>query len=97
MASRDDFVAKMHRKIDELNAKIDELGRKARKEKAETREWYEEERRDLEAQKVEAESRLERVRQASGEAWEDLKVGAEGAWKKFKDSVDRAVSRFQGH
>ena len=42
-----------------------------------------------------ARSKLDELRQESGEAWGDLKPGLQKAWKELRDSVEIAASRFK--
>jgi uncharacterized coiled-coil DUF342 family protein len=95
MSKRDDYVRKMHSKLDEWNADIDRLAAKAGEIKAEARAEYDKQIQDLRSKRADAKKKLEDAEKAGEDAWEDLKGGLELAWKAVGEAFDSAKSRFR--
>jgi hypothetical protein len=49
----------------------------------------------LRSQRDTVQGRLEKLKNTSGNAWEDMKDGVDRAWEEIQQSVRRATSRFQ--
>lgn len=95
MPTKDEYVRKMHSKLDHWNAEIDKLATKASQSKAEMRAEYDKHIEELRTKRDEAKSNLERLQSAGEGAWEDMKVGVEMAWDAIGEAVDSAKSRFK--
>lgn len=89
--TRDDYVQKMHALLDQLNAEIDALTRRAENAGADVRD----ELAELRAKQGEARTRLDSLRDAGGEAWQDLKAGVELARDAVGEALESARSRFK--
>ncbi len=72
MTQRDDYVQKMKKQLDELNAKMDVLAAKANSAKAEARAKYSEEMDRLRQQSEVAAAKLEDLKAAGEDRWEAL-------------------------
>lgn len=95
MSTKNEYVAKMHSKLDKWNAEIDKLVVKADAAKAEAGSEYRERIEELRAKRDEAKTKLESLQNAGEGAWEDLKAGVEMAWDAIGEAVDSAVARFK--
>ncbi len=95
MSTKDEYVQKMHTKLDQWNAEIDKLALKADQEKEEARVEYYKQIEELRAGTRHARMRLEELRQAGESAWQDMKAGVEMAWDAIGVAVDSAKSRFK--
>ncbi|MFO7714453.1 hypothetical protein [Desulfosarcina sp.] len=93
--TRDAYVKKMKAKLDEWNAEIAKLEAKARQHKADAQMNYEEQIESLKNKRKSTERDLDKLRQAGGNAWEDLKTGVENAASSLKDAIRSAQSRFK--
>lgn len=95
MSTKDEYVRKMHSKLDLWNAEIDKLAAKADQAGAEARAEYYKHIEELRAQGEAARKRLDELQQSSESAWEDTKAGVEMAWNAIGEAVDSARSRFK--
>ena len=94
MSSKDDYVRKMHSKLDQWSAEIDALAARADQAKAEARGDYHRQIEALRDKQSQARAKLDEL-QGSGEgAWQDLKAGVEMAWDSMGEAVQSARSRF---
>jgi len=96
MATREDYVKQLSARLERWKEEIRSLearirGAKDAGEKA-RHERDLEEVRDKERQ---ARRRLDEVKAASEEAWQDLRQGAERVWKSVDDALHKARSRFK--
>lgn len=87
MSDRDLYIKKMKAKLDEWNADIAKLEAKADGAEADMKIKYNEKITVLKGQREEAAAKLMELRNASEDAWEEIKAGLENAW----DSLDKAV------
>jgi uncharacterized coiled-coil DUF342 family protein len=95
MTTRDDYVKKMHAKLDEWNADIDRLEARMKAASADVRVVYQRKLDQLRAQRDEAVSRLQHLRESSGAAWEELRAGMELAWEALSEALQSAKSQFK--
>lgn len=94
MPSKDEYVRKMHSKLDHWSAEIDKLAAKAYQSKADIRVEYNQQIEELRSKRNEARNKLERLQDAGEGAWEDMKAGVETAWNAIGTAIDSAKSRF---
>ncbi len=95
MNSRDEYLRKMHAKLDELNAEIDLLSTKAGGVTEDLRKEYHEQIESLKAKQAVAKQKVEELQRAGGSALEDMKSGIDLAWSAISEAVDSARSRFK--
>ena len=95
MSTKEEFVRKMHSKLDLWSAEIDKLSAKADQAGAEARAEYHKHIDELRAKKAAAQHKLEEFKQTSEGAWEDVKTGVELAWDAMGEAVDSVKSRFK--
>jgi len=89
------YVEKLKAQLDEWNADIDKLEAKAKKAEAEFKAKYEDDLAKLHLQRTEVKAKLAEIQDASEEAWEDLRYAFEKSWDIYKESIERAISRFK--
>ena len=95
MMTKDEYVRRMHSKLDHWNAEIDKLAAKASQSRAEVGAEYHRQVEELRSKRDEAKSSLERLQNAGEGAWEDMKAGLEMAWAAIGEAIDSAKSRFR--
>ena len=95
MTTKDEFVRKMHTKLDQWNAEIDSLKAKADTAEADARAEYNKQLEILRSKRDDARSKLHELEAAGESAWEDLKAGVELAWESVSEAVRSAASRFK--
>ena len=99
MSTKEDFVRKMHTKLDQWNAEIDALSEKANQAgdqaEREARAEYQKQLETLRSKRDHARSKLNELESASEGAWHDLKAGVELAWESVSEAVRSATARFK--
>ncbi|MBU1396471.1 MAG: hypothetical protein KKE84_10090 [Gammaproteobacteria bacterium] len=95
MSTKEEFVRKMHAKLDQWNAEIDALSAKANAAEAGARAEYHKQLEVLRSNRDHARSKLNEVESASEGAWQDLKAGVELAWESVSEAVRSATARFK--
>ena len=95
MSKKDEYLRKMHSRLDRWSAEIDALAAKADLAEAETRAGYHKQLEVLRSRRDDARKRMEHLQQSGEGAWEDLKSGLELAWDAMGEAVDSAKSRFK--
>jgi FtsZ-binding cell division protein ZapB len=88
------LIEKFNSKLDQAQARIDLLAAKAREADASGRLRLQQEMDNIREHKSALEKQADELKNASGQAWEDLKDGAEAGWKALAQAVDRAASRY---
>lgn len=94
MASRQEYIESLHRKIDEWNTQIDKLVAKKDRLEAESKLELQKQIDSLKGKRSEMEIQLENLKNTSADAWEDVKSGVDLAWEAMNTAVKSAVSRF---
>ncbi|MDN3521877.1 coiled coil domain-containing protein [Halomonas ramblicola] len=95
MSNREAYEQKLQAKLDEWQAEVDKLKARAQGAQADARIEYQEEIDRLESHRDEARQKLAELREASDDAWEDVKDGVERAWDSVSESFKSARSRFK--
>jgi hypothetical protein len=89
------FEEKLEAQMKEWNAQIDLLKAKADTAKAEAKVDYYAKIEALQHKRDTARTKLQELKSAGDEAWEDLKAGAEKAWAEVKKAFHDAASKFK--
>lgn len=92
---RDAYVEKLKAQIDKWNADIDGLQAKANKAGAEAKVKMQKHIDELKAKRQELEEKMKPIQKAGGEAWEDLRSGANQALKALGEAIESAKTRFK--
>ena len=95
MSTRDDYIRKMHSRLDHWNADIDRLAAKADQLAADVRVEFDAQIAALRSRRDDARKKLEQLQNAGEGAWQDMKAGMEMAWDAIGEAVDSAKSRFK--
>jgi archaellum component FlaC len=92
--SRENFIERLEKGIQDLQTRIDELWVKANLAKADARDEYQRQIKDLDKEKDGLRRQLEDLRKSGGDAWKILKDGLDRAYKEVKASLDEAKKKF---
>ena len=92
--TKEEFEEKLQARLKELNIRIAKLREKGHDLKGDAKEKWARSMEDLEAKRDVAEARLAEVRESTAEAWEDLRMGAQVAWKEMENSFHEASKEF---
>ena len=95
MSKRDIYVEKLKAQLDIWNAQIDKFEAQAKQASASAKAGYEEQIKLLHQQRDLAKAKFAEIQVASDEAWEDLRQGADTVWTAFRESLEKAMSRFK--
>lgn len=95
MSTKDEFIRKMHAKLDQWNAEIDTLSAKADQAEASARAEYHKQLEVLRSKRDQARGKLTEVESASEGAWQDLRAGVELAWESVSEALRSATARFK--
>jgi len=94
MKKRDEYVAKMKAELDDLNAQIDTLAAKSKGAKKDMQARYKQEMADLRAQSGKASAKLDELKDASEDAWDNMVAEMEKIRDAFKHSYNYFKSQF---
>jgi len=89
------FQRQLTAQLKEWDAKVDHWMAMTAKAKAKTRSEIQKQIDTFAAQRAAAEQKLSELRGQSGDAWEDMKDGAEKTWQEMRTTVDRIAARFK--
>ena len=95
MSTRDEFVSKIHSKLDQCNNEIDALVAKVDQTEEQVKTELRSHIEALHNKREEVHKKLEEVEQASESAWEDMKIGIETAVGSIGEAINLAKSRFK--
>ena len=95
MAKREEFIRKMHSRLDKVNHEIDDL--LARKDRITTAAYaeYMSHIGDLKQRREELLAGVRRFEESSESALEDLKCGMESAWEILSQALSSARGKFK--
>lgn len=95
MESREAYEEKIRAKLGELDEKLNLLRLRADMAKTEVKLEYTKMIIDLRSKKEEAQKRLEKLKDAGGDAWKTMAEGMEKAVDDLKGSFDKAISKLK--
>jgi hypothetical protein len=87
MENRREHIEKVAARLRELDHEISELEMIADKAAEEVKAEYHQQIKDLFLKKEKLKGKVDGIREASGNAWEDMKAGALLSWEVLNDSV----------
>ena len=88
MSKRDEYVAKMKQQLDDLNAQIGDLEAKAKAGQEELHKEYDEQLAKLKQQSQVALQKLNELKGAGEEKWDELIAEGDKVYKAFVHSVN---------
>ncbi|HAM52786.1 MAG TPA: hypothetical protein DCP92_19600 [Nitrospiraceae bacterium] len=95
MTNREEYIDKLAAQLKEWSASVDELESNARAAKANVKNEYEKQIRQMKDKRDTAFQKLQELKGASTDAWDTLKAGSEAAWADLKNAVAAAKERFK--
>jgi len=95
MSEKEIYEKKLQTQLDDWSTEIDKLKAKADKAKDNAKLEYQEQIESLNLKRQEAQGKLKELKEASGDAWEDIKSGVDLAWNSLSEAVKSATSRFK--
>ena len=95
MSKRDEYIDVMKKQLDELNVQIGELEAKAKAGGEELKKEYEEQLANLKEHSAAAMMKLNELKHAGEEKWDELIVEGEKVHKAFVHSVNYFKSQLK--
>jgi hypothetical protein len=95
MENRREYIEKMTARLKELECEINELGKIADKAIGEVKAEYSQQIKELFLKKEELQNKVSKIKEASGNAWEDMKAGAGLSWEVFNESAKSAFKKIK--
>ena len=95
MGLKEAYLSKREAELKEWDAEIMKLQAKAEQAKAQVQIVYYEQIAALRVQQTTVRDKLAEMRQATGEAWESVKVGFDSAWTELKSGLASAAAKFK--
>ena len=95
MGLKDAYLANCEAKLKEWDAEILKLEAKAEQAQAQVKIQYYEQLESLRTKQTTVREKLHELKQASGAAWETVKIGLEKAWYEMKGGLNNAAAKFQ--
>ena len=95
MTSRDDYVERMKAQLDQWNAQMAGWESAARQARSDARGELEKQIGIMRSRLDDMVFRMEQLKGASTEAWQEIARGADEARKSMHDAVEKARSRFK--
>ena len=92
-----EYIDLMAARLKELDGEIRELEEFADKAIQEVKAEYRQQINDLFLKKTEVKEKCNKIQNAGGDAWEDMKAGAELSWEAFNDSLKPVVRKKSSH
>lgn len=93
--NRDEYVQKLKQQLDEWNGEAAKWEQKTREAQASMKAEAEKQLAALNSRRDEALYQMKLLQNASTDAWRDMMVGADQAWKDLHQAIDRARSHFE--
>ena len=95
MGNRREYINKMAARLKEMESEISELEKLADKAVAELKAEYSQQIKDLFLKKEELQVNVSKIKEATGNAWEDMKAGAELSWDVFNESAKKTLKKIK--
>jgi chromosome segregation ATPase len=95
MSMKEQYEQKLEAQLDEWNAEINKIKAKAKGAEADGIIEYEKEIKELNSKQEAAKDKLKELKNASEDAWEDLKVGIDDALGSLGKAFKSATSRLK--
>lgn len=95
MGMKESYEQKLRAQLNVWDAEIDKLKAKAEQAEADAQLEYYKEIEELRTMQETAHKKLDELKEAGDDAWEDLKAGADDALGSLAGALKSATSRFR--
>jgi hypothetical protein len=93
LKNRREYIDIITDRLEEIDREMSNLEKLADKAIEEVKAEYHKQIKDLFLKKEVLQNKVAKIREASGNAWEDMKAGTELSWEVFQDSIKRGKSK----
>ena len=95
MEERNEYMLKLEKNLTEYNAKLEEMKAKAAKIKDDMKADYLSRVESLEKERDDLAVKYSQLKESSGQAWDDIKIGTQKTWSALEEALEKAVSRYK--
>jgi Skp family chaperone for outer membrane proteins len=95
MEKRNEYLEKLEAKLAQYDANLAEMKAKVAEIQSDMKSEYLSQIDNLENKRADFMKKYIQLRETSGHAWEDVKIGTERAWNELEYSIEKAISRFK--
>lgn len=95
MKNKDEFIKALHAKIDQWDAEVEKLSAKVAVVEEESKTEYYKQIAELKNKRSQIKEKLDTLKSAGEEAWEDLQAGLDLAFETMSEALKSASSRFK--
>jgi len=95
MEKRNVYMKKLEDSLTEYNARLVLMKAKVAEVQDDMKVEYLSQMKNLEAKRDDFAVKYGQLKESSGHAWDDVKVGTEKRWSELKESIEKAASRFK--
>jgi len=95
MEKRNEYIKKLEENLNEYNKKLAMMKGKVADVQEDMKAEYLTQLKKLETKRDDLVVKYEQLKESSGHAWDDVKIGTEKTWSELKNSIEKAVSRFK--
>jgi len=92
---KDEVLAAMKKRMDELSVEIDALETRAHEVTEEARATFQEQLVALRVKRQEGERKIEEMKSATESSWRRLKAETDNVWDALKDSLNTFKAHFK--
>ena len=92
--NKDEFVASMDKRLNQMDTKIGELASQAESFKDDAKVQAEKAVAELREQRNNMTTKLDELKKSTGEAWKDVKMGFSSAMDELEKAYENAKSKF---
>lgn len=89
------YVDSLNNKLEELDTQFDQLQQKGQELAGAAQQQWEDRLSALKEQRKKLQEDLNRLGDASGDAWHEMKKGIDAAWDDLKKATDEAAKEFE--
>ncbi len=93
--TKDEFVAKAKQRLAEMDRKLDEWETRSKPLSEDAQAKLAHEREVFHQRRTEMQQELDRLSDASDDAWQDTKEGATKVWRDVADAFGKAATHFE--
>jgi len=95
MEKRNEYLKKLEKKLADYDLKIAEIKFKVSEVQDNMKAEYLSQIETLEEKRDELIVNYDQLKQSTGNAWTDIKIGTEKAWLSLEKSIEKAITRFK--
>jgi len=95
MEKRNEYLKKLEENLNEYNEKLVKMKAKAFEIQDDMKVEYSSQVENLEKKRDDFVVKYDQLKESSGHAWDDIKVGTQKTWSTLEDSFEKALSRFK--